>query len=216
MMYPPYIYEYTKIIIWSTTYFRANWPQLRSAAEKTSSSKREAEPWLFKIHEWNRSVRSVEARMWNPSYPLPTLSHGWAGFWESLRSRFLRRDAWSVVRSFRCFGNEVYPPVRGEVSKQTWNCPKPDSLTFLLRLLFAYAKVLRAWRCPGTFLERWTNPKCPSRFVAGQIDALFGLSLLLPVRANYPRAVCSFLLGIVYRQFTCYETLPKTGSKGKF
>jgi len=42
----------------------------------------------------------------------PPLSHGWAGFLESRRSRFLRRGARSAVMSFRSFGSSSQIPVK--------------------------------------------------------------------------------------------------------
>ena len=102
---PSSLYINNTKTIWSTMYFQANWSKLKSASTPTSFSKGGGQVMIIQDPQYKLSVRSVEARVSNPGYRLPTLSDGWTKLWESRRSRFMRKDVRSVDMSFWYLGN---------------------------------------------------------------------------------------------------------------
>jgi hypothetical protein len=62
----------------------------------------------------------MEARMFNPSYRLPLSSHAWGReIAAGPRVKIYVKRKVECGQEFRYLGNEVYPPIYAEVSKQT-------------------------------------------------------------------------------------------------
>ena len=126
-------------------------------------------------HDYARSTDKIEVSgMWKRECEIDgsitTIVAWMAGFWESRLCGFMRRDAWSAVRSFRCLGGNSQillksEPTRwekrGHLLRSQWRVlklQKPVSLTFHLHILLGNRMVLEASGVQRRFFRQKSDP----------------------------------------------------------